>query len=406
MLSAQVTWTQQEKDIFYSLEGFHSLSEAMVENAVGFCAVPLGIAPGLLVNQKEYQIPLATEEPSVIAALSYAARILARAGGITARPAQPLTKGQVFLECTDNTCLDRVRSALPELEALLQPDLASMTSRGGGFREWELHYYADLQVLETGFWIDTRDSMGANLVNTLAEKLQAPLEKISRGGRILSILSNCGQRRLAEAEFSLPLDKLPGGGIDAQTHARRIVLASQLAQHIPDRAVTHNKGIMNGVSALALATGNDTRALEAAVHSYAARDGQYRGLTIYQIREDCLKGSISLPVPLATVGGAVSYHPGYTAALKILGDPDAAGLGAIAAAVGLAQNFAALLALTGPGLQQGHMALHAGRLAWRAGARGREMKELSEEISRQNIHSLEQAQALLHTLRSRRGDHA
>jgi hydroxymethylglutaryl-CoA reductase len=351
------------------------LSGVLVENALGFTQVPLGIIPDFKVNDHSYSIPLATEEPSVIAAVSYAGRILSGGRGISAQGAPALTKGQIFFPLDKNELYhpwdEVLERTFPAMEAAMAPHLASMVERGGGFQGWEWSTHKEAMVLEVGFWVDTQDAMGANLVNTLAETISPLLEKDLDRAKIMAILSNSGARRLAKASFSLPISRLKMTDKAPQSRAERIVKASQIAWAVPDRAVTHNKGIMNGVSALALATGNDTRALEASAHAYAARSGRYTALSQYRIEGEDLIGEIALPTPLATVGGAVSYHPGYSAALKFLGKPSAETLTSLAAAVGLAQNFAALLALTGPGIQKGHMGLHAGRLAYQAGARGR-----------------------------------
>ncbi len=399
ILMSRLSTTEEESILLHSLNHFDDLADILIENAIGFTPLPLGIVPSFLLNNKEYTIPLSTEEPSVIAALSHASRILSRAGGISARGAQPLTKGQVLIETNDPASADLVNDHLEELESILLERLHSMTLRGGGFRGWEIRYHPEIRTLEAGFWIDTRDSMGANLVNTLAESLVSPLEKICSGKKILAVLSNTGTKRVATAEFSLPLDRSLGLGSEPLEYATRIVRAADLAWHIPDRAVTHNKGIMNGITALALATGNDSRALEAAVHAYAARDGQYRSLSSYTIEDKQLKGNISLPLPLATVGGCIDIHPSYSLALKILGSPGSEELTALAAGVGLAQNFAALLALSGPGIQKGHMKLQARRVAWQAGARGDEVPELLRLMNDNQAYSPIKCRELLKQIR-------
>ncbi len=328
------------------------LADTLVENAVGWMPIPLGVASGLLVNGINYEVPLATEEPSVIAAVSYAASVAARTGGFTAGAAAPIMRAQVFLEHPGAEAAARLEASRTALEAEARTHLASMERRGGGLRGLSLAHLTDLDVLVVRLDVDVRDAMGANLLNTLAEAMTPSLEKALGGKKLLAILSNDASLRPAWAEVKLSVDP---------ERARRIALASAVAQADPQRAVTHNKGIMNGITALALATGNDTRALEAAVHSFAASSGTYRGLSRWTVEGEFLKGRLEIPLALATVGGSVGIHPTARMALQLLGSPDSPTLCSVAAALGLAQNFAALNALTGEGIQKGHMALHQRR---------------------------------------------
>jgi len=328
------------------------LADTLVENAVGWMPIPLGVASGLLVNGVNYEVPLATEEPSVIAAVSYAASVAARTGGFTAGAAAPIMRAQVFLEHPGAEAAARLEASRTALEAEARTHLASMERRGGGLRGLSLAHLTDLDVLVVRLDVDVRDAMGANLLNTLAEAMTPSLEKALGGKKLLAILSNDASLRPAWAEVKLSVDP---------ERARRIALASAVAQADPQRAVTHNKGIMNGITALALATGNDTRALEAAVHSFAASSGTYRGLSRWTVEGEFLKGRLEIPLALATVGGSVGIHPTARMALQLLGSPDSPTLCSVAAALGLAQNFAALNALTGEGIQKGHMALHQRR---------------------------------------------
>jgi hydroxymethylglutaryl-CoA reductase len=236
--------------------------------------------------------------------------------------------------------------------------------------------------------VDVRDAMGANVLNSAAERLRGMLETVSGGAALMCILSNSARERRAGARFSLPLDHLWHAGrpgMPPEALARRIVAASAVAQADPERAVTHNKGIMNGISALALATGNDTRAIEAAAHAWAARTGEYRGLSSFSLVEaaggPALAGELELPLALGSVGGSVGFHPASAFSLRLLGHPSGVGLARIAAALGLAQNFAALLALVGEGIQRGHMRLHASRIAYRAGAREREIPLVASRLA-------------------------
>ena len=332
------------------------LADLLVENAVGWMPVPLGVASGLIVNGKSYEVPLATEEPSVVAAVSFAASVAARSGGFTAGAADPVMRAQVFLEGAFSDAETRLEAHRSSLEAEARAHLASMESRGGGFRRLSLaRLDLGIDVVVVRIDVDVRDAMGANLLNTLAEALSPSFEKALGGKKLMAILSNDASLRPAWAEVTLVVEA---------ERARRIALASAVAMHDPQRAVTHNKGIMNGVAALALATANDTRALEAAIHSFASASGVYRGLSRWTAEGEVLKGRIDLPLALATVGGSVGLHPTARMALQLLGNPDSRRFCSLAAALGLAQNFSALNALTGDGIQKGHMALHRRRAAW------------------------------------------
>jgi len=342
------------------------LADILVENAVGWLPVPLGVVSGLTVNGVRYEVPVATEEPSVIAAASYAASIAARGGGFRAGASDPVMRAQVFLEGADDA-ETRFAALRPELEAQAREHLTSMERRGGGLRALSLaRLDAGLAVVRVD--VDVRDAMGANRLNTLAETLSPTLERGLGATKLMAILSNDASLRPAWAEVALPVSLLSKTALRPELTggemARRIAVASRLAQLDPQRAVTHNKGIMNGVTGLALATANDTRALEAAVHAGAGASGAYRGLSQWRVANDVLIGRIDLALALATVGGSTGIHPTARMALNLLGNPDSPTLCGIAAALGLAQNFAALFALTGEGIQKGHMDLHHRRAAW------------------------------------------
>jgi hydroxymethylglutaryl-CoA reductase len=257
--------------------------------------------------------------------------------------------------------------------------------------------------------IDVRDAMGANILDTAAEHLRPLLEELTGGKVLMGILSNAARERRAGARFALPVEKLQvvhAGYGEAEAAppeaARRIVLAAELAREDPSRAVTHNKGIMNGISSLALATMNDTRAIEAAAHAWAARDGHYRGLSSYCFDGKILEGSMEMPLAFASVGGGVGFHPASRLALAVLGNPGGSRLARIAAALGLAQNFAALLALVTGGIQRGHMKHHAARLAYQAGARGTEVRRVAERLAAGSEYSREAAARVLALLREGR----
>jgi hydroxymethylglutaryl-CoA reductase len=378
------------------------LADIMIESAIGIMPVPLGLATGFRINGSLYDVPLATEEPSVVAAATYAARIIGE-DGFQTWATDPIMQAQVFLEQTSPDAEQKIASAEEELRSLLRGKLASLEQRGGGYRGLSTTRLAGSGLLQVDLSIDVRDAMGANLLNTAAEAAQPHLERVSGGRTLMSILSNQAAQRRAGARFLLSSERLSPAarGMDPPEVMRRIVLASDLAQESPERAVTHNKGIMNGISALALATGNDTRAVEAAAHAWSSRGGQVRGLSRYSLQGQCLEGWLELPLALATIGGAVGTHPVSRTALKILGQPNSAELAQIAAAVGLAQNFAALLALVSGGLQRGHMKLHAARLAFQAGARGAEVRAVADRMAESQSYHADDAAAALAALRGK-----
>jgi hydroxymethylglutaryl-CoA reductase len=348
------------------------LAEVMVEHALGMVPVPLGLAAGFIIDNEAVIVPMATEEASVIAAASYAARIIARGGGMRTWTEDPLMEGQVFIEDLEEREAEALRAAFPRLESLLAAELTSMKERGGGLRRLDLSRIDGAHMNRLSMTVDVRDAMGANLLNTLCEKAAGWIRSKFGFTVIMAILSNEARDRRAGASFSVPaaaFSRIPGTVSPPEEAARRIVRAGEAAVWDRGRAITANKGIMNGISALALATGNDTRAIEAAAHAYAARDGRYAGLARYTLHDGVLSGRIELPLPLASVGGSVGFSEAAAVSLKILGNPASRRLSAIAAALGLAQNFAALLALTGPGIQAGHMRLHAKKAAYTAAAR-------------------------------------
>jgi hydroxymethylglutaryl-CoA reductase len=391
-----------------------ALADVMVEAAVGSLPVPLGLAAGFLVDGRELAVPMAVEEPSVIAAASFAARLIRRGGGFTTWASEPVMRAQVFLEKVPPGGELRVAPREAELRERLDVLQASLRARGGGFCGLEVARLPETGLVRVDLLIDVRDAMGANILNTAAEHLRPRLEELTGGTALMGILSNAARERRAGARFVLPLEHLrvagsieggaagQGAGRASAEAARRIVLAAELAGEDPSRAVTHNKGIMNGISALALATMNDTRAIEAAAHAWAARDGRYRGLSRYSFDGQALEGSLELPLSFAVVGGAVDFHPASRLALSVLGHPDGQGLSRIAAAVGLAQNFAALLALVTGGIQRGHMKLHGARLAYQAGARGAEVRRVAERLAAAGRYSREEAARALAELRGGR----
>jgi hydroxymethylglutaryl-CoA reductase len=364
--------------------GLDEISDAMVEAAIGCLPVPLGVASGFLIDGQGLSIPMAVEEPSVIAAASFAAAVLRQGGGLWSWAEEPVMTAQIFLEQAAEGAESRLEQSEKRLGMLVDQGQPQMKARGGGYRGMELARLQESGVLVVNLLIDVRDAMGANALNTAAEALKPELEALSGGRAVMCILSNAARERRAGAGFSLPVSKLSvlgPRGAGGREVARRIVLACRIAGQDAQRAVTHNKGIMNGISALALATMNDTRSVEAAAHAWAARGGSYRPLSSYTLEgqpagKQTLEGRIELPLAMGSLGGAVGFHPASRLALRILGFPEARRLCRIAAALGLAQNFAALLALVTGGIQRGHMKYHAARLAYAAGARGEEVRRV------------------------------
>lgn len=335
----------------------HALSETFIENSLGSFPVPLGLAVNFVVDQVPVVVPMAVEESSVIAAASHGAKLAAMGGGFTTQVPEPVTIGQVELLGASPGAAKRLASKRKAWMTKLNDSIPSMVARGGGVR--------DIQVRSVGrgrlvlhVLVDTRDAMGANVVNTLCESLAPWAAEVAQARAGLRILSNLATERVVTASCTVPASAL--GGPEA---VKAMVAANAFALADPYRAATHNKGIMNGIDPVLLATGNDWRAVEAGAHAYAARKGRYRGLTTYRVnKQGDLEAELALPLSLGTVGGVTRLHPVAKAALKVLGEPDAKRLCAIVASVGLAQNLAALKALSGPGIQEGHMRLHQANL--------------------------------------------
>lgn len=353
------------------------VADHLVENVIGTYALPLGIAVNFVVNGRDVLIPMVVEEPSVIAGVSNAARMVRDGDGFTAGADAPEMIAQVQL--LDVPDLDvgqkAIESAREEILGEVEAASSTIVRRGGGARGLEVRCFAETPagpMLVVHLWLDVRDAMGANLVNTAAERVAPLLESLTGGRAGLRILTNLADRRCAWARCRIPAATLAGKGYDGVEVAQGIVEANAFALVDPYRAATHNKGIMNGVDAVAVATGNDWRGIEAGAHAYAARSGRYTALTQWEMTpEGDLGGSITLPMAVGIVGGTTRAHPAARVALKILGVASAVELAGIMAAVGLAQNLAALRALVTEGIQRGHMALHARQVALATGAHGK-----------------------------------
>src|SRR5213079_2513712 len=368
------------------------VADIMVENAVGTFALPFGVALNLQVNGRDHVVPMVVEEPSVIAAASNAA-LVARAGGGFAAEADPGAMiGQIQL-------VD-----VPDPGAAAEELTPGLCRRGAGPRDVEVRLVRSARgetMVVVHLLLDIGDAMGANAVNSLVEALAPMVEEIAGGTTCLRILSNLADRRLARAAVRIPFAALARHGMDGAQVAERMLYAYEFAAADPYRAATHNKGIMNGIDALAVATGNDWRAIEAGAHAYASRAGSYGSLTTWGIEDGHLVGSIELPMAVSTVGPLVQSHPRVRLALRLLGVASARELASIMAAVGLASNLGAMRALATEGIQKGHMALHARAVSHAAGARGEEAEELRLRLVAAGEVKIDRARELLRALESR-----
>jgi len=352
-----------------------SNADTMIENVIGVMGLPIGLGLNFLINDKDYVVPLAVEEPSIVAALSFAAKTARTTGGFTTSSSDPILIGQIQLVDVPHTSkarqlLEQRKEEVINLANSLHP---RMVARGGGAVDLEviLHPATNdtVEMMVVHLLVDTRDAMGANLVNTMCEGVASFIESITGGRVFLRILSNLADRSLVRASVKIPTENLGNNGYDGEQVRDGIVIASQFAAVDPYRAATHNKGIMNGVDAVALATGNDWRAVEAGAHAYAARGTHYTSLSRWTRAEDgSLAGEIELPIRVGIVGGPLQSNPSVGMNLRLSKVESSRELAEVMAAVGLAQNFSALRALVTDGIQRGHMTLHARSVATAAGA--------------------------------------
>lgn len=379
-----------------------AIADALSENQIGQFALPLGVAKDLMVNQQVYQVPMTTEEPSVIAAASNGARIAKLNGGVTATTAKHVVVGEiVFDQLTDLQAAQQVVMArVADIKKVADAAHPSIVRRGGGLQQVDPEIIG--HFLKVSLTIDVQQAMGANIVNTICEAVASQLDEWLESEALVAILSNQDQQ-LTTATVRLQVDSLQTKTTDGRTIARKIAALSDLAQVDVARAVTHNKGIMNGIAAAVLASGNDTRAVSAAVHAYAAHTGQYVGLSTWQVVEDQLIGELTMPMPVGVVGGAISALPAAQAAKRLGRYQDVATLQQVLVALGLVQNLAALRALAGPGIQAGHMALQANALAIQAGAQGSEIQAVAQQLQSQP-KNLAMAKQLLDLIRHQEGE--
>lgn len=378
-----------------------SLANEMVENVLGTLALPFGLAPGFQIDGKEVQVPMVTEEPSVIAAASYAAGLIKRSGGFQTQVHKRQMIGQVALYDVSNKekAIQAITGAKEDLLQLANQAYPSIVKRGGGARDLWTEEKGDFLICYLS--VDPKEAMGANMLNTMLEALVDPLEDLSGGQGLMAILSNLATDALVTARCKIDYRFLSRDPKEAAEIAQKMALASQLAAVDPYRAATHNKGIFNGIDAVVLATGNDWRAIEAGGHTYASLTGQAQGLSswIHHPEQQVLEGQLTLPMPIATKGGSIGLNPSVQVAHELLGNPDAQTLARIIVSVGLAQNFAALKALVSTGIQHGHMKLQAKSLALLAGATPSEVAPVVQALLEDRPFNLEKAQAVLEKIR-------
>ena len=395
-----LTW--DEAQILKEQKGLPlSIADQLTENVLSTFDLPFSLAPYFLINGRDYVLPMVTEEPSVVAAASFAAKLIQRSDGFTTQVHQRQMIGEIALTEVKDVEVASKR-ILEDKETLLQlanKAYPSIVKRGGGARDLWVENKGDFLIVYLA--VDPKEAMGANMLNTMLEALTDRIQELSGGQALMAILSNLATRSLVSARCAIDFKALSRNPEEAIEIAHRMELASQLAQVDPYRAATHNKGIFNGIDALVLATGNDWRAIEAGAHAYAAQSGSYKSLSHWtsQPEEKKLYGEITLPMPVATKGGSIGLNPMVQVSHRLLGEPSAIELAGIIASLGLAQNFAALKALVTTGIQAGHMKLQARSLALLAGAKEEEVPRLVSQLLENKPFNLEKAQILLQELR-------
>lgn len=388
--------SKKEAEIIKKTGGLsHDQADQMVENTIGTHELPLGIATNFKINGNDHLIPMCIEESSVIAAASNAAKIARKKGGFETESTPPLMIGQIQVTDLENTdqAKEKIENNKEKILKLANKEDPILVDLGGGAKEVEVRKIETQSenMIIVHLIIDTQDAMGANVVNTMAEAVAPYIEQITNGKVLLRIISNLADKRIAKAKGVFDKEEL--GGEDA---VNRIIKAYHFAEADPYRCATHNKGIMNGMQAIALATGNDTRALEAGAHGFASKNGNYQSLTSWEKdKNGNLKGEIEIPYPVGIIGGATEINPIAKICLKILDVDSSEELGEIMAAVGLAQNLAALRALASEGIQEGHMRLHARNIASMAGAEGDLVDEVAQQMVEEENISQDRAAEIL-----------
>ncbi|MDX9990731.1 MAG: hydroxymethylglutaryl-CoA reductase, degradative [Anaerolineales bacterium] len=384
-------------------------ADHMIENVIGLHSLPLGLGLNFVVNGREVLVPMAVEEPSVVAGASFMAKLTRSAGGFRATTSDPLMIGQMQVLDILNLPEAKLKLYEKKAELLAEADTIDpiLKKFGGGARDLEVRIIPESPIgpfLVIHLIYDMRDAMGANAVNTACERLAPRVEEITGGKVHLRILSNLADQRLARARCMIPVSELEIAGqnglpaYSGETVRDGIIAAYAFAAVDPYRAATHNKGIMNGVDAVVLATGNDWRAIEAGAHAYAARSGRYTSLSTWGVdRDGNLVGTLEMPMAVGIIGGATKVHPAARAAIQLMGIKTAAELAEIIVSVGLAQNMAALRALATEGIQRGHMSLHARQVAVAAGATGDQIEKLAAQLVAEKTVRIDRAEEIIKT---------
>ena len=380
------------------------VANSLIENVIGQGTLPVGLLPKIIVDDKEYVVPMMVEEPSVVAAASYGARLVNQSGGFKTISSQRLMIGQiVFDDIEDTEQLSKDIQALePQIHQIADEAYPSIKERGGGYQRIEIDTFPEQHLLSLKVYVDTKDAMGANMLNTILEAITAHLKnEFPEKDVLMSILSNHATASVVKVQGEIDVNDLNRGERSGEEVAHRMERASVLAQVDIHRAATHNKGVMNGIHAVVLATGNDTRGAEASAHAYASRDGQYRGIAAWKYDKERGKliGTIEVPMTLAIVGGGTKVLPIAKASLDLLNVASAQELGHVVAAVGLAQNFSACRALVSEGIQQGHMSLQYKSLAIVVGAQGEEIAKVAEALKHETRANTAKAKEILEELR-------
>ena len=408
-LEERHAWLQETQNLdpqtISVLSGVNGLkidqADHMIENVIGTFSLPLGIAHNFIVNGREVLIPMVLEEPSVVASASYMAKLARSSGGFFAHTTAPEMIAQIQVIDLDEVHSARLKILESKQDLLDRASTVDpvLSKYGGGPRDIEVRVMDDSPIgpfLVVHLIFDVRDAMGANAVNTAAETLAPQIEALTGGKVHLRILSNLADRRLARARVTILKENLAFGDFTADEVRDGIIAAWAFAAVDPYRAATHNKGIMNAIDAIVIATGNDWRAVEAGAHAYAARSGKYTSLTTWAKDKDGnLVGTIEMPMAVGTIGGATRVHPTAKAALKLMKIENAQELAEIIVSAGLAQNLAALRALATEGIQRGHMSLHARQVAITAGAEGEEVSRLASQLAQEKNVRVERAQEIL-----------
>jgi len=398
--------TEEERQILAGVGLQPSQADLMIENVVGTYELPLGIAVNFKVNGKDYLVPMAVEEPSVVAAVSNSAKAIRAGGGFTSQASDPVMIGQIqVLDIPDmDAAVSSLESHRDELMALADSCDPVIVGLGGGARNVQARVFPESSVgpmLIFHLLFDVRDAMGANTINTALEAMAPRVAELTGGRTALRILSNLADQRTVSARCTIPAAALKTYDLDGGKVARLIEEANAFAVVDPYRAATHNKGIMNGIDAVCIATGNDWRAIEAGAHSFAVKDGHYTALTDWHVDENGdLYGEITLPLAVGIVGGATRVHPTARTALKILAVDTARELAEVLAAVGLAQNLAAIRALSTVGIQHGHMQLHARQVALAAGASDDQVEAITAQMVAEKRVHITRAQEILEEMES------